>query len=67
MKIKIYKRKQKIKYYFKYRLIGKTFWITFLFWHFIIRFEKIICPNCSSTWVIKTYEGYWCKYCKNEF
>ena len=28
--------------------------------------EVTVCGNCGSTWVIKTYDGYWCKHCKTE-
>ena len=28
--------------------------------------EVTVCGNCGSPWVIKTYDGYWCKHCKTE-
>jgi len=28
---------------------------------------KKFCPNCNCDWIVKTYEGMWCKNCKNEF
>ena len=28
--------------------------------------EEKICTNCGSPWIIKTYDGHWCKWCKTE-
>lgn len=32
-----------------------------------IKYKKLICTSCGSSWVLTTYDGYWCKWCKNEF